>query len=148
MLHFSRIDLSCDPLAGRYVKEETVSVAFAREAGELISLEGPNRYAPGDAIITGSTGSRWVVSHDRFVLKYDPVAPLQAGKDGAYRAKPVPVFARQIHEPFSIARSAGGDVLQGKAQDWLLQYAPGDYGLAENQRFVQVYRRLPESDGV
>ncbi|MFX5743134.1 PGDYG domain-containing protein, partial [Acinetobacter baumannii] len=24
-----------------------------------MSLEGPNRYAPGDALITGSTGDRW-----------------------------------------------------------------------------------------
>jgi hypothetical protein len=28
---------------------------------------------------------------------------------------------------FSVARSAGGDVLRGNAGDWLVQYAPGAF---------------------
>ncbi|WP_297907935.1 PGDYG domain-containing protein, partial [Thiomonas sp.] len=36
---------------------------------------------------------------------------------------------------------AGGDRLQGKPGDWLLQYAPGDFGLAAQSRFAQVYRK-------
>ena len=142
MLELAAIDLATDPLAARYVKDETVSVAFARELGELISLEGPNRYAPGDALISGATGSRWVVSRDRFDAKYAALPPTLAGEDGHYCARPVPVLARQIGEPFTALRSAGGDRLQGKAGDWLLQYAPGDFGIAESARFVQVYRRI------
>jgi hypothetical protein len=65
------------------------------------------------------------------------------GEDGSYAARPVPVLARQITEPFSAERSAGGDRLYGKAGDWLLQYAPGDFGVAEQERFAQVYRKLP-----
>jgi hypothetical protein len=143
MLELRQIDLATDPLATRYVKEETVSVEFAREAGELISLEGPNRYQAGDAIITGVTGTRWSVARERFEAKYAAVAPTRMGEDGRYAARPVPVLARQIHEAFSAERSAGGDRLTGKAGDWLLQYGPGDYGVAGQERFARIYRRLP-----
>jgi len=137
------IDLSNDPAAARYVKDEVVEVAFAAQAGELASREGPNRYGPGDAIVTSAAGDRWVVSRDRFDAKYDAVQPLAHGENGAYRNKPVPVLARRMEAPFSIARTAGGDVLHGKPGDWLMQYAPGDYGITEQVRFQAVYRPLP-----
>ena len=142
MLELNNIDLATDASAGRYVKNETVTVAFAKDDGELLSREGPNRFRAGDALITGSTGDRWSVSRDRFEAKYEAVPPGKAGEDGRYRAKPLPVLARQIAEPFGIARSRGGDLLRGAAQDWLLQYAPGDYGIIENARFQRVYRLL------
>lgn len=142
MLDLTNIDLTADPLAARYVKTEIVTVAFARQEGELASLEGPNRYQVGDALITGSTGSRWSVSRDRFDAKHDAVPPTVAGEDGRYQARPVPVLARQISEPFTVARSAGGDLLHGNAGDWLLQYGPGDFGVAEHRRFTQVYRKI------
>jgi len=138
------VDLARDAAAASYVKDETVEVIFAHEAGELLSREGINHYQAGDALITGSTGDRWSVSRDRFDAKYSPAAPLAAGGDGAYRAKRIAVLARQMPVAFSIARSAGGDVLQGDAQDWLLQYAPGDYGVVENARFERVYRVAPK----
>ena len=142
MLELRNIDLTADPLAARYVKEEIVDVEFARQAGDLISLEGPNRYQVGDALITGSTGSRWSVSRDRFAAKYEPLTPTAMGDDGRYAARPVPVLARQITEPFSAERSSGGDRLQGKAGDWLLQYGPGDFGVAGQERFARIYRKL------
>jgi hypothetical protein len=142
MPEISNTDLANDAAAALFVKEEIVNVVFARCAGELASREGPNRYAAGDALVTGSTGDRWSVSRSRFDAKYVPVAPLPAGADGAYRARPVPVLARQMAEAFSVARCAGGDVLHGAAQDWLLQYAPGDFGIVENARFCSVYRPL------
>jgi hypothetical protein len=135
----ANIDLRQDADARTYIKEEIVSVNFATEPGELISLEGPNRYARGDAIITAATGERWCVSRDRFDGKYHPVAPLQAGYDGEYRNRPVQVLAKQMHSAFSIARSQGGDVLHGDAGDWLMQYAPGDFGITAAARFTRVY---------
>lgn len=141
MLELKNIDLTNDASAALFVKDEVVDVVFAKSAGELISREGPNRYRAGDALITGSTGDRWSVSRDRFDAKYLPVAPIKAGEDGRYRSKPLPVLARQINEAFTLARSSGGDVLQGQAMDWLLQYAPGDFGIVEDARFQQVYRR-------
>ncbi len=142
MLGLKNIDLATDPAAARYVKTEIVAVTFARQAGELLSLEGPNRYAAGDALVTGSTGSRWSVSRQRFELKYAPVPPARMGDDGRYQARPIPVLAKQIPEAFTAARSAGGDRLHGKAGDWLLQYAPGDFGVAEQARFGRVYMKV------
>ncbi|CAJ0775169.1 PGDYG domain-containing protein [Ralstonia holmesii] len=135
------VDLRTDPAARPFVKDETVHVDFATEAGELMSLEGPNRYAPDDALITGSTGDRWVVSRERFDAKYVPAdASLAHGQAGAYRNRPSVVLARQMSEAFSMARSEAGDVLHGQAGDWVLQYAPGDYGVVQAQRFAKVYR--------
>jgi len=139
---FRNIDLAADPSAARYVKSETVTVEFAKVAGELISLEGPNRYCAGDALITGSTGSRWSVSRERFDAKYAAVSPTLQGEDGSYLSRPVPVLARQIHAPFTAERTAGGDLLRGEAGDWLLQYGPGDFGVAEQRRFAAIYRKL------
>lgn len=134
------IDLRHDAAACYYVKNEQVQVVFAEFAGELMSREGPNRYAIGDALIISDSGDKWCVSRDRFEQKYEPLADARHGENGAYRNKPVPVLAKQMSEPFSIARSVGGDVLQGAIGDWLMQYAPGDFGITENTRFQSVYR--------
>jgi len=136
------IDLARDSQARRYVKNEIVSVTFAKQPGEVSSREGANRYAVGDALITGSTGDHWSVSRDRFDAKYTAIAPLAHGQDGAYRNKPIPVFAKQMNETFAIARSFGGDMIRGNAGDWLLQYAPGDYGIVEKVKFEKVYRAI------
>lgn len=142
MLELKNIDLATDAQAARYVKTETVTVTFARQGGELISLEGPNRYQIGDALITGATGSRWSVARERFNAKYQALPPAAAGEDGAYTAKPIPVLAKQITEAFTAQRSSGGDLLRGEAGDWLLQYRPGDFGIAANSRFTLIYRKL------
>ncbi len=70
MIELNNLDLRTDAAAQRFVKDETVAVEFAAGAGELMSLEGPNRHTVGDALITGSTGDRWVVSRERFDAKY------------------------------------------------------------------------------
>lgn len=143
MLRLENIDLRSDDDARRYFKEESVTVHFARVAGEVMSLEGLNRFTLGDAIITASTGERWVVSRDRFDAKYEPAPPTRAGDDGAYQAKVVFVLAKQMHTPFSIERTRGGDVLQGAPGDWLMQYSPGEYGIVKQERFARVYRNAP-----
>lgn len=139
-MDFEAPDLRQDPCAARYVKHETVQVAFARSSGSLESREGANRYQAGDALITGSGGDHWSVSRDRFDARYRPLPPLQHGSDGAYRNKPLPVLARQIPQPFTVPRCPGGDLLHGCAGDWLLQYAPGDWGIVEAAKFQRLYR--------
>jgi hypothetical protein len=134
------IELRSDAEALHYIKDEVVSVEFAKIAGEIASPEGPNGFAPGDALVTGSTGGRWSVSRSRFDAKYEAVPPLLHGQNGAYRSKRIPVLAKQMQEPFAIARTSGGDVIRGKAGDWLMQYAPGDYGIVEDAKFQKVYR--------
>lgn len=141
MIELTQLDLRSDPAAQRVVKDETVTVEFAAAPGELMSLEGPNRYSVGDAIISGATGERWVVSRERFDPKYRPAdASVAHGEPGAYRNIPSPVLARRMDEPFSLLRSMGGDRLTGAAGDWVMQYAPGDYGVVKAERFAKVYR--------
>jgi len=141
MIELTQVDLRTDPAAQRVVKDETVSVEFAAAAGELMSLEGPNRYAVGDAIISGAAGERWVVSRERFDPKYRPAdASIAHGEPGTYRNIPSPVLARRMDEPFTLLRSVGGDRLAGAAGDWVMQYAIGDYGVVKAERFAKVYR--------
>jgi hypothetical protein len=141
MIELTQLDLQSDAAARRVVKDETVAVEFAAQPGELMSLEGPNRYARGDALVSGATGERWVVSRERFDAKYFPAeATLAHGEPGAYRNRPTVVLAKHMDEPFTIVRSAGGDRLTGAAGDWVMQYAPGDYGVVKAERFAKVYR--------
>jgi len=140
------LDLGCpllsqDPGAVRVVKDEVVAVEFAPAAGVLMSAVGPNHYQARDALITGSTGDRWCVSRERFDAKYLPCEGPVAGRAGRYRNVPVVIYAKQIPEPFLVARAPGGDVLSGAAGDWAVQYAPNDCGLVARARFEQVYRR-------
>jgi hypothetical protein len=134
------IDLANDPAARRYVKSETVSVTFATEAGSILSREGGNTFTAGDALITGSTGDRWSVTRDRFDLRYSPMPPTVHGEAGHYRNLRIPVLAKQMAHDFTLRRTAGGDLLQGRGGDWLMQYAPGDYGIVEQAKFDKVYR--------
>jgi len=52
------------------------------------------------------------------------------------------VLAKRMGEAFSIARSEAGDVLHGEAGDWVMQYAPGDYGVVKAARFAKVYKAV------
>lgn len=140
-------DLTADPDACWVMKDEVVMVEFAAVAGTLESAVGLNRYAAGDALLTGSTGDRWCVSRDRFDAKYLPEAPTPRGRDGRYRNRPAALLAKCMPVEFSVARSAGGDLLRGSAGDWLVQYAPGDHGVVAQARFASVYRVRDLSDG-
>jgi hypothetical protein len=134
------IDLRDDAGAHWVVKDEAVMVEFAAADGVLESEVGANRFAAGDALLTGSTGDRWCVSRDRFDAKYRPEGTLRAGEAGWYRNVPQRIRGKQMAVAFSIARSTGGDVLRGAAGDWLMQYAPGDFGIVARARFTAVYR--------
>lgn len=61
---YANPDLAADPAARQAEKDETVAVEFADRADALVNAVGPNRYLPGNALITGSTGDRWCVSRD------------------------------------------------------------------------------------
>ncbi len=141
------LDLGCprlseDPAALKVVKDEEVRVEFAAAAGLVMSAVGPNHYAAGDAIITGSTGDRWTVTRDRFDVKYRPSGGQRSGEAGPYRNVPVAIHAKRIDVPFSIERCRGGDRLSGNAGDWAVEYAPNDCGLVARDRFEAVYRPL------
>ena len=134
------LDLRNSEAAKLYEKHETVEVEFALTNGQVQSREGKNSYSAGDALITGSTGDRWSVTRDRFDVKYLPVAPTRAGENGRYANIPAPVLAQMMPQDFTIERQSGGDLIHGKAGDWLLQYAPGDHGIVQAAKFAKVYR--------
>lgn len=140
MREFTEVDLRSDPAARAFVKHETVAVTFASVDGVLQSSVGPNGYRAGDALVTGADGDTWCVARARFDARYEPVPPLQAGLNGHYRNLPQTVLARCIDVPFAVRRVVSGDWLRGAAGDWLLQYAPGDHGIAAAARFALVYR--------
>jgi len=140
-MHFKDIDLRRDKRAATYVKHEIVAVTFAISNGSVQSREGTNRFAQGDAIVTGSNGDIWSVSRDRFDVRYEPASTGTSGVDGPYRNKRIPVLARQIRTAFTVERRAGGDLLKGKRGDWLIQYAPGDHGIVDREKFERLYRR-------
>ncbi len=142
MLELKNPDLAADAAAVRVVKHEVVSVEFAAAPGRLQSAVGLNRYAAGDALLTGSTGDRWCVSRQRFDAKYRAVDATAEGRAGSYRNIPSALLAKEMPEAFTVARSAGGDVLRGAAGDWLMQYAAGDHGIVAAARFESVYRLL------
>lgn len=140
VLELEGVDLLTDAAARRFVKHETVSVEFAAASGVLMSRVGPNSYLPGDALVTGADGDRWCVSRDRFEAGYVPLTGVAPGASGQYRNRPREILAKQMTEAFRCRRTAGGDWLEGRAGDWLLQYAPGDHGIAADARFRLVYR--------
>lgn len=139
MLELNGVDLRTDPLASTYRKSERVHVVFAPAPGVLQSRVGPNHYASGDALITGADGDTWSVRRSIFDEKYLAEPGTQPGADGTYRNRPSTVLARRFDVPFSVRRTSG-DLLLGAPGDWLLQYGPGDYGLATAARFAAVYR--------
>jgi hypothetical protein len=144
LLQLENPDLVADPDACWAVKDERVSVEFAAAAGVIESAVGLNHYAAGDALITGTTGDRWCVSRARFEAKYRPEPPTRPGMPGHYRNLALAVRAKRVAAPFSVARSAGGDLLAGNAGDWLVQYAPNDHGIVASARFESVYRLIDD----
>jgi len=141
VLHLGCPALHRDPAALQVVKDEVVNVVFALESGCLMSAVGPNHYAAGDAIVRGSTGDSWCVSRERFDAKYRPADGQAPGAPGRYRNVPVAIWAKRIDTAFRIERQPGGDVLEGAAGDWAVEYAPNDCGLVAQARFDAVYRR-------
>jgi len=143
VLRLSDVDLAADPHAARYVKSEVVDVVFAEQSGVIQSRVGPNHYGAGDALLVGCDGDRWSVARALFDAKYVPEPGTAAGAAGSYRNRPAPVYARQYAQAFVVTR-ASGDVLHGRAGDWLLQYGKGDHGIADAGRFARVYRAIAD----
>src|SRR5260370_9798261 len=88
--------LTTDDGACWVVKDEVVSVEFAGAPGVLESAVGLNRYAAGDALLTGSTGGRWCVSRHRFDPKYQAAPPISPRAPRTYPNRPRLAPAQRI----------------------------------------------------
>lgn len=137
---FTGADLARDPTAASFRKRPVlVAVQFAAAPGTVQTLEGPVRYAAGDALLTGVEGERWPVARAHFERAYAPVPPVRMGEPGGYRKQPLTVRARRIDTPFCVRLAVSGDTLRGRPGDWLVQYGPGDYGIVQAKVFAATY---------
>lgn len=132
------MDLCRDQDAKRFIKTGSVTVAFAQEAGRIATREGEVGYLPGDALITGVEGECWPVARQKFDSSYVPIPPNRHGQPGEYR-NTVVIWAKQMEKPFAVRVGAHGDVIHGKAGDWLTQYGPGALGVVAAEIFRKSY---------
>ena len=126
--------------ACRVVKRgDPLRVVFAEAAGSLETLEGVVSYAKGDAILEGPAGDRWPVSRDVFNRRYRPCEETIAGREGLYRPEQEPSWAVQMQEAFAVGLPNDKGTLRGRTGDWLVQYAPGEYGIVDGKIFLKTY---------
>ena len=130
--------------AMRVVKNDSpVTVTFFGGGGILDTLEGRVSYAKGDAHLVGVNGESWPIEKERFFETYAPMPGTEAGTDGKYCKKDLPAWALQLNEPFVVELSNHKGLLKGQCGDWLLQYAPDEYGVVSREIFEATYRRYP-----
>ena len=104
------------------------------EADETIETkEGPVGAKAGDAIMTGTEGEQWPIPAEKFAQTYDDLG------DGTASKKNIPVFAKEMSEPFQVKVSWSDDLLQGEPGDYLVQYGPRDYGVVGREIFGKTY---------
>jgi hypothetical protein len=119
--------------------EREVDVRFTPVACTVQTAEGLVHAAPGDAIITGTAGEHWRVSHARFADKYRPVPPTLAGQAGRYVSLPNRIMAVPMTEPFEVLLADGVSRLSGLAGEWLVDYGDGSLGIVSPAIFATTY---------
>jgi PGDYG protein len=96
------------------------------------------RFAPGDAIVTGTRGEQWPIQRDRFEATYVPSDEGGSfGTDGPFHKVAGPVPVRRMDEAFSVSALWGE--LTGNPGDYLVQYGPGDFGVVSAEIFTDTY---------
>ena len=127
-------DLSQDPEAFQTAKKPIPLQFRYAEGNEVIQTkEGSVSARPGDAIMTGTKGEQWPIPAESFAQTYDVLKPGIASK------KNIPVFAKEMRQPFQVKVSWSSDLLQGEAGDFLVEYGPGDYGVVGAEIFGETY---------
>lgn len=120
-------------------------VRFARDDGEIATLEGLVSYQLGDAIVTGVQGEQWPVPRERFLTAYEPIPPTQTGQEGQYSKHRREVWALELKEPIEIELSSHRGLLKGKVGDVLIEYAPGDQAVVASDIFAKTYEMIGKS---
>jgi PGDYG protein len=120
-------------------REHEIDVQFTPVACTVQTSEGLVHAAPGDAIITGTTGEHWRVSRARFPDRYRPVPPTVAGQAGRYVSLPNNILAVPMAEPFEVLLADGISRLNGRAGEWLVDYGDGSLGIISEAIFATTY---------
>ena len=128
-------ELSQDPDGFETAKRPIpLNFRYAEEAETIETKEGPVTAEAGAAIMTGTEGEQWPIPGEKFEQTYDVLEPGTAAK------KNIPVFAKEMAEPFQVKVSWSDDLLGGEAGDYLVQYGPGDYGVVGREIFEKTYK--------
>lgn len=132
--------ISADPRCVHARKlEREIEVRFTPQECTVQTSEGVVHAAPGDAIITGTTGEHWRVSRARFADKYRPVPPTVAGEAGRYISLPNIIMAVPMSEAFEVVLADGVSRLRGVAGEWLVDYGDGSLGIVAQPIFATTY---------
>ena len=127
-------ELSEDPEAFQTAKKPIpLGFRFAETDETIETKEGPVTATAGDAIMTGTEGEQWPIPREKFEQTYDVLDDSTASK------KNIPVYAKEMAEPFQVKVSWSSDLLQGESGDFLVQYGPGDYGVVGREIFRKTY---------
>jgi len=141
VLNGNVLDLANNAQAKKVQKKPMpVAVCFADSDGVCQTKEGDVYYKKGDAIMTGVEGEKWPIERRKFDDTYEAVLPTKHGDDGQYSKKPIGVLALQMNEPFYVNVSWADDQIEGKSGDWLVQYAPDDFGVVSQSIFEKTYQ--------
>jgi hypothetical protein len=135
--------IACNPgcvFARKLVRE--IDVCFASGPCTVITREGAVNAQAGDAIITGIAGEHWRVSRSHFSDKYRPVPPTIAGEPGRYASFPNKVMAVSMAETFEVLLADGISRLDGRADDWLVDYGDGSLGVVSPAIFAVTYELI------
>ena len=128
-------DLSQDPDAFETAKKPIpLEFRVAEEDETIQTKEGRVEASVGDVIMTGTEGEQWPIPREKFKQTYDVLEPGKAAK------KNIPVFAKELLEPFHVKVSWSDALLQGEAGDYLVQYGVGDYGVVGREIFRKTYK--------
>ena len=128
-------ELSQDPNGFETAKKPIpLNFRYAEEAETIETKEGSVTAEAGAAIMTGTEGEQWPIPREKFEQTYDVLEPGTAAK------KNIPVFAKEMAEPFQVKVSWSNDLLQGARGDYLVQYGPGDYGVVGREIFQKTYK--------
>ena len=128
-------DLSQDPEGFETAKLPIpLEFRYAETDETIETKEGSVGAQAGDAIMTGTEGEEWPIPAEKFAETYDDLG------DGTAAKKNIPVFAKEMAEPFQVKVSWSDDLLQGEAGDYLVQYGVGDYGVVGREIFGKTYK--------
>jgi len=139
--------LADDPQAIKMRRRPLVhEVRFAESGGVCKTLEGWVRYKRGDAIVTGVKEEHWSVSRKAFEQRYEALSQCPMGESGRYRKRPIDVLARLLDKPMTLFLAERDSILSGKPGDWLVQYAPDDWGVVRDDIFQLSYEAAEEAE--
>ena len=88
----------------------------------------------GDFIMTGTEGENWPIKSKIFKNTYSLL-----NQNYAYKKKII-VNAIKMSVPFKVKVSWCDDILNGKKDDFLIEYSKGDYGIVDQSIFKKTYK--------